>query len=53
MADKRIAANKMYCDLNRKKQQADKKYPMKLKYKERDDGFSYDVFVQEGNEKTK
>ena len=26
---------------------------MKLKYKERDDGFSYDVYVQEGNEKVK
>ena len=26
---------------------------MKLKYKERDDGYSYDVYVQEGDEKTK
>ena len=26
---------------------------MKLKYKQRDDGFSYDVYVQEGDEKTK
>jgi len=26
---------------------------MKLKYKERNDGFSYDVYVQEGNEKMK
>jgi len=28
-------------------------YPMKLKYKERDDGFSYDVYVQQGDEKMK
>jgi len=26
---------------------------MKLKYKVRDDGFSYDVYVEENNEKTK
>jgi len=26
---------------------------MKLKYKERDDGYSYDVYVVEGDEKTK
>jgi len=26
---------------------------MTLKYKERDDGYSYDVYVQKGNEKTK
>jgi len=26
---------------------------MKLKYKERNDGFSYDVYVQEGDEKMK
>lgn len=26
---------------------------MKLKYKERDDGFSYDVYVQQGDEKMK
>ena len=45
MANKRIAANKTHCDLNRKKQSNDKKYPMKLKYKERDDGFSYDVYA--------
>ena len=30
-----------------------KNYPMKLKYKEKDDGYSYDVYVLEGNEKTK
>ena len=45
MANKRIAANKAYCKLNKNKQEAGKKYPMKLKYKERDDGFSYDVYV--------
>jgi len=26
---------------------------MKLKYKERDDGYSYDVYILEGGEKTK
>ena len=26
---------------------------MKLQYKERDDGYSYEVYIQEGNEKTK
>ena len=26
---------------------------MKLKYKEKDDGYSYDVYVLEGDEKTK
>lgn len=28
-------------------------YPMKLKYRERDDGFSHDVYVENGDEKTK
>jgi len=26
---------------------------MKLKYIERDDGYSYDVYIQKGNQKTK
>jgi len=26
---------------------------MKLKYRERDDGFSHDVYVENGDEKTK
>jgi len=26
---------------------------MKLKYKERNDGYSYDVYILEGDEKTK
>ena len=33
MATKRVAANKKHCDLNRKKQDPDKTYPMKLRYK--------------------
>ena len=45
MASKRVTANKTYCKMNKNKQQVAKQYPMKLKYKERDDGFSYDVYV--------
>jgi len=40
MANSRVAANKAHCKMQKKK-----KYPMRLKYKERDDGFSYDVYA--------
>ena len=43
MANQRIAANKAHCNAQRNNKK--KKYPMKLKYKERDDGFSYDVYA--------
>jgi len=46
-----VAANKAHCDMQNKKD--DKKYPMKLKYKEKNDGFSYDIYIQEGDEKIK
>ena len=52
MANSRVAANKAHCDMQNNKKKK-KKYPMKLKYKERDDGFSYDVYAQEGDEKVK
>jgi len=47
MASQRIAANKAHCKMrNQMRDKKDKKkYPMKLKYKERDDGFSYDVYA--------
>jgi len=31
--------------MNSKEQNDNNKYPMKLKYKERDDGFTFDVYV--------
>jgi len=42
MATKRIIANKTHCNLNSNDDH--KIYPMKLKYKEREDGFSYDIY---------
>ena len=45
MANQRVAANKAYCDMKSKNKRNDRKYPMKLKYKERADGFSYDVYA--------
>jgi len=45
MAVERVFANKAYIDSKTKN--IPKMYPMKLKYKERDDGLSYDVYVDE------
>ena len=51
-ANQRIQANKTYCK-SKKEFKKENKYPMRLKYKERSDGFSYDTYVEDGDKTMK